>query len=95
MQKILQLIVNDIDYRLIFTCIALTRYWSFFDPVNSQTADQCAELDIVLVKTYLIGTNAISLLNLPLLIILIWLSSRGTICDIKPRRHVTPLIYLK
>ena len=55
----------------------------------------CQQMDVAFIKTYLAGINIIVALNIPLLLVMISSSSRGAICDVQARRHVTPLLYLK
>jgi hypothetical protein len=62
---------------------------------NNNESLYCHRHDVFFIKTYLIGVNAIVALNLPLLFVMISSSARGSICDIRARRHVTSLLYLK
>lgn len=62
---------------------------------NNNESLYCHRHDVYFIKTYLIGVNAIVALNLPLLFVMISFSGRGSICDIRARRHVTSLLYLK
>lgn len=62
---------------------------------DNETTISCLTSDVIFIKTYLIGLNAILLLNLPLLLIMIWCSARGSMTDIDSRRAVVPLVYFK
>jgi hypothetical protein len=55
----------------------------------------CQHIDVAFIKTYLVGINIIVALNIPLLFVMISTATRGAICDVQARRHVTPLLYLK
>lgn len=55
----------------------------------------CHMRDVIFIKTYLVGVNGIVALNLPILLLLIFHSARGSITDTKARRFVPPLMYLK
>lgn len=96
---------------LSFTSITLFRYWTFLqfyvttdnnnntELVNitrdNESLLYCQQHDVYFIKTYLVGVNAIVALNLPLLLVMISNSARGSICDIRARNCVTPLLYLK
>jgi hypothetical protein len=95
---------------LTFTAIASYRYWIFFDEYvvideyansvnlsqnNNSTIVFCHFEDVILVRTYLIGVNAIVALNFPILFALIYHSARGSISDVKARQPVAPLLYFK
>lgn len=96
-------------FSLIFMSIALQRYWVFFesDAVidgifiesvernSTENGTSCLANDVIFVKIYLIGVTGILALNLPLLLLMIYHSSRGSITDVHARRLVAPLIYLK
>lgn len=100
---------NNIALSLAFTAFASYQYWQFLDhdvivvdgfdnstvPTNLSLPIACNFLDVVLVRAYLIGVNAIMALNFPLLIALIYHSARGSISDVKARQLVAPLLYLK
>lgn len=85
--------------------IALQRYWMFFendvvivdrtDHNSTENQTTCHDLDVIFIKTYLFGVNGILALNLPLLLLLIYNSGKGSITDVKARRFVAPLLYLK
>lgn len=91
--------------------IALCRYWTFLaadgvtDDVVSEsisynlsqngTPIACNARDVLFVKAYLIGVNGIVALNLPLLLLMIYHSAQGSITNVKARRYVAPLLYLK
>lgn len=91
--------------------IALCRYWMFFEtgvviddainvtiPHNSsenETEISCHANDVMFIRTYLIGVNGIVALNLPLLLLIIYFSGKGSITDTASRRLVAPLLYLK
>lgn len=96
--------------RQVFVSVALCRYWTFFDadvvidnianesiPHNStnETTISCHAHDVLFIKTYLIGVNGIVALNLPLLLLMIYHSARGSITDTHARRFVAPLLYVK
>jgi hypothetical protein len=92
-------------YSLTFTSLTFQRYWTFLQATGSdgnitedsknETAAYCDQQDVVLIKTYLIGVVAMQALNILLLLVMIRLSAKGAICDIRARRHVAPLLYLK
>jgi hypothetical protein len=98
-------------FSLTFTVIASYRYWIFFEEdvvvdddyanstnlsmKNNSTTVFCHFEDVILVRTYLIGVNAIVALNFPVLIALIYQSARGSISDVKARQPVAPLLYFK
>lgn len=91
--------------------IALCRYWIFFesgvavddfnDESSSHNSSQndsavhCHALDMLFIRTYLIGINCVLALNLPILLLMIYSSARGSITDTKARQLVAPLLYLK
>lgn len=98
--------IYTLFYSLSFTSITLYRYWIFLqlyvtvddsivNNFTNESLQYCNQLDVYFIKTYLIGVNAIVALNLPLLLVMISYSARGSICDIRARRCVTPLLYLK
>lgn len=88
-----------------FSSIALRNYWIFFESqvviddetheVATNNETSCHEQDVIFIKIYLIGVNAIVALNLPLLALLIYNSGRGSIADTNARRLINPLLYLK
>ncbi|KAG5678518.1 hypothetical protein PVAND_008185 [Polypedilum vanderplanki] len=95
---------------LTFTSIIFQRYWTFLqlnvavvDVENNFTQNvkneplivYCSQQDVIFIKSYFIGLITILVLNIPLLIVMIKLSAKGAICDVKIRRHVTPLLYIK
>jgi hypothetical protein len=91
--------------------IALCRYWAFIDSnvvidnIANESISQnssennstisCHARDVLFIKTYLIGVNGIVALNLPILLLMIYCSARGSITDTKARHYVSPLLYLK
>lgn len=96
---------------LTFTSIALYRYWIFFETGvvidgfvdeslshNSSQNDStitCFAQDVLFIRTYLIGVNCIVALNLPILMLMIYSSGRGSITETKARQLVAPLLYIK
>jgi hypothetical protein len=93
-------------HSLTFMSMTLHRYWSFFE-LNALTSDQetnetistnetaCHFNDVIFIKTYLIGDATVVALNILILLLMIYHSSRGSITDIKARRFVSPLLYFK
>lgn len=95
----------------MFTSIALKRYWIFLETVTvddenayeslsldlsqNETAVSCHKHDVLFIKVYLIGVNAIVALNLPLSLLMILNSAQGSIVDSNARKLVSPLLYLK
>lgn len=89
--------------------ISLQRYWVFFandvviNDIANESLDQnstenettCHANDVMIIKAYLIGVNGFLALNLPLLLLMIYHSARGSITDVKARSFVAPLLYLK
>lgn len=97
-------------YSLIFTSITLQRYWiflqsqdisdgldgrNFTDDNDKNETLYCYQQDVVFIKTYLIAVVSIVALNLPILLAMISISAKGTICDVQARKHVSTLLYFK
>lgn len=97
-------------HSLTFTAIALFHYWTFLDTdvvidtyndsiygnsSGNENQTTCHAHDVLFIRIYLIGINAIAALNLPLLLIMTYYSAQGSITDTWARRYVTPLLYLK
>lgn len=96
---------------LTFMSIALCRYWTFLDSdvvidnisndsishnsTQNETTISCHAHDVLFIRIYLVGVNAIVALNLPLLLLMIYYSAQGSITDTKARRFVAPLLYMK
>lgn len=91
--------------------ITLCRYWTFLDSdvvidnisndsishnsTQNETTISCHAQDVLFIRIYLVGVNAIVALNLPLLLLMIYHSAQGSITDTKARRFVAPLLYMK
>lgn len=88
--------------------LTLCRYWSFFENeifiddfanetltnITNETTT-CHAYDVLFIKTYLIGFNGILVFSLLMLFVMVYYSAQGSIIDIKARRFVAPLLYLK